>query len=82
MHQAFPQAGNLAFRKDKGSAGAERLCIQVCAINPSSLQISDHEARALIDERFHPFFRQHLRIVQHRVVRQRLDGGPPGYWLS
>ena len=69
MHQPFPQAGNLAFRKDKGSVGAERPCIEVRVINPLSLQITDHEARARIDERFHPFARQHLRIVQHRVVR-------------
>ncbi len=40
-----------------------------------ALQISDHEARALVDERFHRFVRKHLGVVQHRVVRQRLDRG-------
>jgi hypothetical protein len=40
-----------------------------------ALQISGHEARGLVDERFHRFVRKHLGIMQHRVVRQRLNRG-------
>src|SRR4051794_2504124 len=36
-------------------------------------QISGHEPRALVDERFHRFIRTRVGVVQHRVVRQRFN---------
>jgi len=39
------------------------------------LQVSGHEARGLVDERLHRFTRHGPGVVQHCVVRQRLDRG-------
>ena len=44
----------------------------VCAL---AFQVAGHEARTLVDERFHPIVGQNPGVVQHRVVRQRLDRG-------
>src|SRR5665213_237929 len=41
----------------------------------SALQISDHEAGAGFDQRFHGVVRKSLGMMQDRVVRQRLDRG-------
>ena len=44
-------------------------------VSALALEISGHEARAFVDERFHSIVGQHFGMVQHRVMRQRLDCG-------
>lgn len=44
-------------------------------VSALAFEISGHEARALVDERFHSIVGQHFGMVQYRVMRQRLDCG-------
>ncbi|MDO1527873.1 hypothetical protein QMK61_03425 [Fulvimonas sp. R45] len=41
-------------------------------LNPPD-QRSDHEPRAFVDDRVHSHAGKQHRVMQHRVVRQRLD---------
>lgn len=56
-------------RDRRGSSGVG------CCNSELTLEVPDHEAGAGVDERCHRLVRKHLGMVQHRVVRQRLDRG-------